>query len=137
MHIHILGICGTFMAGIATLAKKSGHKVTGCDQNVYPPMSTQLNGEGITIIEGFDDAQIILNPDLFIIGNVISRGNPLMETILNLITSEQMVCHQVGTATLKKVILVTIFILKGPSFRSLTTHSTAAVSTKIEPSHAH
>ena len=71
------------MAGIATLAKKSGHKVTGCDQNVYPPMSTQLNEEGITIIEGFDDSQITLNPDLFIIGNVISRGNPLMETILN------------------------------------------------------
>jgi UDP-N-acetylmuramate: L-alanyl-gamma-D-glutamyl-meso-diaminopimelate ligase len=82
MHINILGICGTFMAGIAALAKSGGHKVTGCDQNVYPPMSTQLKEQGITIIEGFGKDQVSLNPDIYIIGNVITRGNPLMETIL-------------------------------------------------------
>ena len=82
MHIHILGICGTFMAGIASLAKSSGHKVTGCDKNVYPPMSTQLKEQDIAIIEGFNKDQVSLNPDIYIIGNVITRGNPLMETIL-------------------------------------------------------
>ena len=71
------------MAGIASLAKSSGHKVTGCDQNVYPPMSTQLKDQGITIIKGFGKDQISLNPDIYIIGNVIARGNPLMEKILN------------------------------------------------------
>lgn len=84
MHIHILGICGTFMGGIAVLAKQSGHKVTGCDANVYPPMSTQLEAQGIDLIAGFDPAQIKLNPDIYVIGNVVSRGNPLMEEILNL-----------------------------------------------------
>ena len=83
MHIHILGICGTFMAGIAALAKAHGHKVTGCDQNVYPPMSTQLEQLGITITEGYDSNQIEIEPDIFIIGNVISRGNSLIESILN------------------------------------------------------
>ncbi|MBS0308218.1 MAG: UDP-N-acetylmuramate:L-alanyl-gamma-D-glutamyl-meso-diaminopimelate ligase [Proteobacteria bacterium] len=83
MHIHILGICGTFMGGLAVLAKEAGHKVTGCDANVYPPMSTQLEAQGIGLIEGFDPEQIKLNPDLFVIGNVVSRGNPLMEEILN------------------------------------------------------
>lgn len=83
MHIHILGICGTFMAGIASLAKAEGFKVTGCDQNVYPPMSTQLAEQGIDIIEGFDASQTGLNPDIYIIGNVIARGNTLMESILN------------------------------------------------------
>ena len=83
MHIHILGICGTFMGGIAVLAKAAGHKVTGCDTNVYPPMSTQLEAQGIALIEGFDPAQISLNPDIYVIGNVVSRGNPLMEEILN------------------------------------------------------
>jgi UDP-N-acetylmuramate: L-alanyl-gamma-D-glutamyl-meso-diaminopimelate ligase len=83
MHIHILGICGTFMGGIAVLAKAAGHKVTGCDANVYPPMSTQLLAQGITLIEGFSPEQTSLNPDIYVIGNVISRGNPLMETILN------------------------------------------------------
>jgi UDP-N-acetylmuramate: L-alanyl-gamma-D-glutamyl-meso-diaminopimelate ligase len=83
MHIHILGICGTFMGGLAVLAKEAGHKVTGCDANVYPPMSTQLQAQGIELIEGFDPEQIALNPDLFVIGNVVSRGNPLMEQILD------------------------------------------------------
>ena len=83
MHIHILGICGTFMGGIAVLAKQAGHKVTGCDAGVYPPMSTQLEAQGIELIEGFDPGQILLEPDVFVIGNVVSRGNPLMEEILN------------------------------------------------------
>jgi UDP-N-acetylmuramate: L-alanyl-gamma-D-glutamyl-meso-diaminopimelate ligase len=83
MHIHILGICGTFMGGLAFLAKQAGHKVTGCDANVYPPMSTQLEAQGIELIEGFGPDQIALAPDLYVIGNVVSRGNPLMEEILN------------------------------------------------------
>ena len=83
MHIHILGICGTFMGGIAVLAKQAGHKVTGCDANVYPPMSTQLEAQGVELIEGFSPEQISLNPDIYVIGNVVSRGNPLMEEILN------------------------------------------------------
>jgi len=84
MHIHILGICGTFMGGIAALAKAAGHKVTGCDANVYPPMSTQLETQGIGLIEGYSPEQIKLNPDIYVIGNVVTRGNPLMEEILNL-----------------------------------------------------
>jgi UDP-N-acetylmuramate: L-alanyl-gamma-D-glutamyl-meso-diaminopimelate ligase len=83
MHIHILGICGTFMGGLAVLAKQAGHQVTGCDANVYPPMSTQLESQDIQLIEGFDPVQLDLQPDLFVIGNVVSRGNPLMEAILN------------------------------------------------------
>jgi UDP-N-acetylmuramate: L-alanyl-gamma-D-glutamyl-meso-diaminopimelate ligase len=83
MHIHILGICGTFMGGIAVLAKQAGHRVTGCDANVYPPMSTQLEAQGIELIEGFGPEQLTLQPDIFVIGNVVSRGNPLMEEILN------------------------------------------------------
>jgi UDP-N-acetylmuramate: L-alanyl-gamma-D-glutamyl-meso-diaminopimelate ligase len=81
--IHILGICGTFMGGIAALAKQAGYRVTGCDANVYPPMSTQLEAQGIELIEGFGVEQLALNPDVFVIGNVVSRGNPLMEEILN------------------------------------------------------
>ncbi len=83
MHIHVLGICGTFMGGIAVLAKQAGHRVTGCDANVYPPMSTQLEAQGIELIEGFSPEQVKLNPDIYVIGNVVSRGNPLMEEILN------------------------------------------------------
>jgi UDP-N-acetylmuramate: L-alanyl-gamma-D-glutamyl-meso-diaminopimelate ligase len=83
MHIHILGICGTFMGGIAVIARQAGHTVTGCDANVYPPMSTQLESQGIRLIEGWDPAQSDLAPDLFVVGNVVSRGNALMETILD------------------------------------------------------
>ncbi len=83
MHIHILGICGTFMGGIAALAKQSGITVTGCDANVYPPMSTQLEAQGITLIEGYTVDQVNLKPDVYVIGNAVSRGNPLMEEILN------------------------------------------------------
>jgi UDP-N-acetylmuramate: L-alanyl-gamma-D-glutamyl-meso-diaminopimelate ligase len=83
MHIHILGICGTFMGGIAAIAKQAGYRVTGCDANVYPPMSTQLEAQGIELIEGFGVEQLALKPDVFVIGNVVTRGNPLMEEILN------------------------------------------------------
>jgi UDP-N-acetylmuramate: L-alanyl-gamma-D-glutamyl-meso-diaminopimelate ligase len=83
MHIHILGVCGTFMGGIAVIAKQAGHRVTGCDANVYPPMSTQLASQGIELIEGWDPKQCDLRPDLFVIGNVVSRGNALMEAILD------------------------------------------------------
>ena len=83
MHIHILGICGTFMGGIAAIARQAGYRVTGCDANVYPPMSTQLEAQGIALIEGFGVGQLELKPDMFVIGNVVSRGNPLMEEILN------------------------------------------------------
>ncbi len=83
MHIHILGICGTFMGGVAALAREAGHRVTGCDAGVYPPMSDQLRALGIDLIEGYGVEQLSLQPDLFVIGNVVSRGNPLMEAILD------------------------------------------------------
>lgn len=83
MHLHILGICGTFMGGIAALAREAGHTVTGCDANVYPPMSDQLRALGIDLIEGFGADQLALKPDVFVIGNVVTRGNPLMEAILD------------------------------------------------------
>lgn len=82
MHIHILGVCGTFMGGIALLARSAGHTVTGCDANVYPPMSTQLEAQGIKLVEGYGAEQTKLMPDLFVIGNAISRGNPLLEAVL-------------------------------------------------------
>ena len=83
MHLHILGVCGTFMGGLAQLARAAGHKVTGCDAGVYPPMSDQLRGAGIDLIEGFDPSQLSLKPDVFVIGNAISRGNSLLEAILD------------------------------------------------------
>ncbi len=83
MHIHILGICGTFMGGLAALAREAGHRVTGCDAGVYPPMSDQLRTLGIELIEGFGADQLALAPDAYVIGNVVTRGNPLMEAILD------------------------------------------------------
>jgi UDP-N-acetylmuramate: L-alanyl-gamma-D-glutamyl-meso-diaminopimelate ligase len=83
MHLHILGICGTFMGGLAALAREAGHRVTGCDANVYPPMSDQLRALGIDLIEGFGADQLALKPDVFVVGNVVTRGNPLMEAILD------------------------------------------------------
>ncbi|MGE6648396.1 UDP-N-acetylmuramate:L-alanyl-gamma-D-glutamyl-meso-diaminopimelate ligase [Shewanella colwelliana] len=87
MHVHILGICGTFMGGLALLARANGHKVTGSDANVYPPMSTQLEEQGIELIQGFDPSQLGQNeddaPDLVVIGNAMSRGNPCVEAVLN------------------------------------------------------
>ncbi|MBK7001303.1 MAG: UDP-N-acetylmuramate:L-alanyl-gamma-D-glutamyl-meso-diaminopimelate ligase [Rhodoferax sp.] len=91
MHIHILGICGTFMGGVAALAREAGHRVTGCDSGVYPPMSEQLRALGIDLIEGYDTSQMALAPDCFVVGNVVSRARladgspryPLMEAILD------------------------------------------------------
>jgi len=83
MHIHILGICGTFMGGLAALAREAGHRVTGCDANVYPPMSDQLRALDIDLIEGWGADQLALRPDLYVVGNVVSRGNPLIEAILD------------------------------------------------------
>ncbi len=83
MHLHILGICGTFMGGLAAIAREAGHRVTGCDANVYPPMSEQLRALGIELTEGWDAGQLALQPDVFVVGNVITRGNALMEAILD------------------------------------------------------
>ena len=82
MHVHILGICGTFMGGIAAIAKAAGHRVTGSDRNVYPPMSTQLAALGIDVVEGFDAAQLDPTPDVVVVGNVMSRGVPVIEALL-------------------------------------------------------
>jgi UDP-N-acetylmuramate: L-alanyl-gamma-D-glutamyl-meso-diaminopimelate ligase len=83
MHVHILGICGTFMGGIAAIARAAGHRVTGSDQNVYPPMSTQLAALGIDVIEGFDAAQLTPAPDVVVVGNVMRRGQPVVEALLD------------------------------------------------------
>jgi UDP-N-acetylmuramate: L-alanyl-gamma-D-glutamyl-meso-diaminopimelate ligase len=91
MHLHILGICGTFMGGLAALAREAGHQVTGCDAGVYPPMSDQLRALGIDLIEGYGTEQLSLKPDVFVVGNVVSRARladgsakyPLMEAILD------------------------------------------------------
>jgi UDP-N-acetylmuramate: L-alanyl-gamma-D-glutamyl-meso-diaminopimelate ligase len=82
-HLHILGICGTFMGGLAAIARQAGLRVSGCDANVYPPMSTQLAALGIELTEGYGAEQLALAPDLWVIGNVVTRGNPLMEAILD------------------------------------------------------
>ena len=79
MHIHILGVCGTFMGSLAQLAKALGHRVTGSDANVYPPMSTQLEQAGIELMQGFDPVHLQPAPDLVVIGNAMSRGNPAVE----------------------------------------------------------
>src|SRR6202046_3331194 len=82
MHVHILGIAGTFMAGVAALAKAAGHRVTGSDQNVYPPMSTQLEALGIEVIEGYAASQLVPRPDVVVVGNVMTRGMPVIEALL-------------------------------------------------------
>jgi len=84
MHVHILGICGTFMGGIAAIARAAGHRVTGSDRNVYPPMSTQLEALGIEIVEGFEAAQLEPAPDIVVVGNVMTRGQPVIEALLEL-----------------------------------------------------
>ena len=84
MHIHILGICGTFMGGVAVLARQAGHTVTGCDANVYPPMSTQLEGLGIALHSGYDAEQLAeFKADIYVVGNAMTRGKPVVEEILN------------------------------------------------------
>src|ERR1044072_2053298 len=81
--LHILGICGPFRGGIAAIAKTAGYRVTGCDANVYPPMSDQLRALGIELIEGYGTDQLALKPDLFVVGNVVPRGNPLAGAMLD------------------------------------------------------
>jgi len=83
MHVHILGICGTFMGGVAAIAKAAGHKVTGSDKNVYPPMSTQLQALGIELTSGFEAAQLAPRPDVVVVGNVMTRGMPVIEALLD------------------------------------------------------
>ena len=83
MHLHVLGICGTFMGGLAAIAREAGHRGTGCDAAVYPPMSEQLRALGIELVEGFAADQLSLRPDVWVVGNVIKRGNPLMEALLD------------------------------------------------------
>jgi UDP-N-acetylmuramate: L-alanyl-gamma-D-glutamyl-meso-diaminopimelate ligase len=83
MHVHILGVCGTFMGGIAAIGRAAGHRVTGSDRNVYPPMSTQLEALGIDLIEGYDAAQLDPAPDVVVVGNVMTRGQPVIEALLD------------------------------------------------------
>lgn len=83
MHIHILGICGTFMGGLALIARQMGFQVSGSDQNVYPPMSTQLEQQGIELMEGYSAENLAIEPDLVVVGNAVSRGNPEVEAVLN------------------------------------------------------
>jgi UDP-N-acetylmuramate: L-alanyl-gamma-D-glutamyl-meso-diaminopimelate ligase len=84
MHVHILGICGTFMGGIAAIARAAGHRVTGSDRNVYPPMSTQLEAMGIEVIQGFEAEQLDPAPDVVVVGNVMTRGQPVIEALLEM-----------------------------------------------------
>ncbi len=109
MHLHILGICGTFMGGLAVLARAAGHQVTGCDANVYPPMSTQLSALGVTLTEGYDPSQlegVAAGADLFVIGNVITRGNPLVEAVL-----DRGLAYTSGPEWLRDHVLVNRFVL--------------------------
>ncbi len=118
MHIHILGICGTFMGGIAVIARQAGFRVTGCDANVYPPMSTQLMAQGIELIEGYGVDQLTLKPDVYVIGNVVSRGNPLMEQIL-----EQNLPYTSGPQWLAETILRNQWVLAVAGTHGKTTTS--------------
>src|SRR5690625_4209166 len=99
MHLHILGICGTFMGSLALLAKELGHTVTGSDANVYPPMSTQLAEAGIELMSGYEPEHLQPAPDLVIVGNALSRGNPAVEYLLNqglpYTSGPQWLCEQV------------------------------------------
>src|SRR5215469_5320746 len=99
MHVHILGICGTFMGGIAAIAKAAGHTVTGSDRNVYPPMSTQLRALGIELTEGFEAQQLDVKPDVVVVGNVMTRGVPVVEALL-----EQGIPYTSGPAWLAEAV---------------------------------
>src|SRR3984893_5616748 len=83
MHVHILGIAGTFMGGVAAIAKAAGFRVTGSDLNVYPPMSTQLQELGIEFVQGYGAEQLELKPDIVVVGNALSRGSPVVEAMLD------------------------------------------------------
>ncbi|MCL5801984.1 MAG: Mur ligase domain-containing protein, partial [Gammaproteobacteria bacterium] len=83
MRLHILGICGTFMGGIARLAQELGHEVSGSDTGIYPPMSTQLADMGISLMQGYQPSHLQPHPDCVVIGNALSRGNPAVEYVLD------------------------------------------------------
>lgn len=119
MHLHILGICGTFMGGIAAIAKSLGHQVTGSDANVYPPMSTQLEQLGIALTQGYDPAQLEPAPDLVIIGNAMSRGNPCVEYVLN-----QNIPYTSGPEWLAETVLRDRWVLAVSGTHGKTTTST-------------
>ncbi len=118
MHVHILGIAGTFMGGVAALAKAAGHRVTGSDLNVYPPMSTQLEALGIGLTEGWDPAQLNPTPDIVIVGNVISRGNPVLEEVL-----DQGLAYTSGPAWLADYVLKDRWVLAVAGTHGKTTTS--------------
>jgi UDP-N-acetylmuramate: L-alanyl-gamma-D-glutamyl-meso-diaminopimelate ligase len=100
MHIHILGICGTFMAGIASLARALGHRVTGSDAEAYPPMSDQLASQGIEVMRGYAPAHLDPPPDWVVVGNALSRGNPALEYVL-----DQNLAYTSGPAWLAEQVL--------------------------------
>jgi UDP-N-acetylmuramate: L-alanyl-gamma-D-glutamyl-meso-diaminopimelate ligase len=121
MHIHILGICGTFMGGLAAIAKSAGHRVTGCDANVYPPMSTQLRELGVDLHEGYDSVQldtVAAGTDLFVVGNVVTRGKPLIEAIL-----DQGLPYTSGPEWLRDHVLANRFVLAVAGTHGKTTAS--------------
>jgi len=118
MHIHILGVCGTFMGSLAQLAKSLGHRVTGSDANVYPPMSTQLEQAGIELLQGFDPAHLQPAPDLVVIGNAMSRGNPAVEYVLN-----EGIAHTSGPQWLRDYVLPGKWVLAVAGTHGKTTTS--------------
>jgi UDP-N-acetylmuramate: L-alanyl-gamma-D-glutamyl-meso-diaminopimelate ligase len=118
MHIHILGICGTFMAGIAAIAKAAGHRVTGSDRNVYPPMSTQLEALGIGIVQGYEAAQLDPRPDVVVVGNVMSRGVPVVEALL-----DSGIPYQSGPEWLARTVLADRWVLAVAGTHGKTTTS--------------
>jgi len=118
MHVHILGICGTFMGGIAAIARAAGHRVTGSDQNVYPPMSTQLAALGIDIVQGFDAAQLDPAPDVVVVGNVMARGRPVVEALL-----ERNIPYMSGPEWLSRAVLHDRWVLAVAGTHGKTTTS--------------
>jgi UDP-N-acetylmuramate: L-alanyl-gamma-D-glutamyl-meso-diaminopimelate ligase len=106
MHVHILGICGTFMGGIAAIAKAAGHRVTGSDKNVYPPMSTQLESLGIGLTAGYEAGQLTPRPDVVVVGNVLTRGVPVIEALL-----ESNIPYTSGPAWLAREVLRDVHVL--------------------------
>lgn len=118
MHVHILGICGTFMGGIAAIARAAGHRVTGSDRNVYPPMSTQLEALGINVIQGFEAAQLDPAPDVVVVGNVMTRGQPVIEALL-----EQGIPYASGPEWLSREVLKDRWVLAVAGTHGKTTTS--------------
>lgn len=118
MKIHILGICGTFMGGVALLAKQAGHEVSGVDANVYPPMSTQLEEQGISLCEGYSAEDIPEDVDEVVIGNAMSRGNPAVEYVLN-----NNICYSSGPEWLAKNVLNQRWVLAVAGTHGKTTTS--------------